>query len=140
MALVLCQISLGGFVAGLDAGMAYNEWPLMDGAIIPKGLLVMEPLWRNFFENALTVQFQHRLMAYLVILAIALHVRLSRPAAHMPSLLCLFIAVLMQASIGIWTLLAQVPLDLGLLHQGGALVLLLAAVAHLHYTTISQKT
>ena len=140
VALVLGQIALGGFVAGLDAGMAYNEWPLMDGAIIPAGLFAAEPLWRNFFENALTVQFQHRVMAYLVILAIGLHVWLSRPAAHMPSLVFLFIAVFLQAAIGVWTLLAQVPLHLGLVHQGGALVLLLAAVAHLHYTTISRKT
>jgi cytochrome c oxidase assembly protein subunit 15 len=64
--LVIAQTALGGFVAGLDAGMAYNTWPLMDGKIIPDGLMVMDPAWRNLFENALTVQFQHRMAAYLI--------------------------------------------------------------------------
>ena len=59
--LVLFQIYLGGLVAGLHAGLTYNTWPLMDGAVIPGDLFVIEPAWRNFFENPKTVQFVHRM-------------------------------------------------------------------------------
>ncbi|MGH6873500.1 MAG: COX15/CtaA family protein, partial [Aestuariivirgaceae bacterium] len=62
--LILLQIALGGLVAGLDAGLSHNTFPLMDGKLVPDGLLVMTPRWRNLFENALTVQFLHRTMAY----------------------------------------------------------------------------
>jgi heme a synthase len=65
--LVEVQIVAGAFVAGLDAGMGYNTWPLMDGALIPKGLDVIDPFWKNLFENALTVQFNHRMIAYTVV-------------------------------------------------------------------------
>lgn len=71
---VIFQIGAGAFVAGLDAGMGYQTWPLMDGAIIPNGLLVMDPAWRNLFENALTVQFNHRLIAYGLVAYVALRV------------------------------------------------------------------
>src|SRR5690606_37576366 len=64
--LVFVQILSGGLVAGLNAGLAHNTWPLMDGAFIPKGLLIMQPAWLNIFENAMTVQFQHRMGAYAV--------------------------------------------------------------------------
>jgi len=59
--LVLAQIYLGALVAGLRAGLIYNTWPTIDGALVPAGarLFFEQPLWRNFFENALTVQFQH---------------------------------------------------------------------------------
>ncbi len=69
VALILLQVAAGGFVAGLDAGMGYNTWPLMDGALVPPGLMIMEPGWRNLFENAMTVQFNHRLLAYVITLA-----------------------------------------------------------------------
>src|SRR4029077_9226640 len=62
--LVLVQIYLGGLVAGLDAGLSYNTWPLMDGAVVPGDLFVIDPAWRNFFENPKTVQFMHRIGAY----------------------------------------------------------------------------
>ncbi|MEZ5776534.1 MAG: COX15/CtaA family protein [Hyphomicrobiaceae bacterium] len=134
-ALVLCQIALGAFVAGLDAGMAYNTWPLMDGALVPDGLLVMSPWSANLFENALTVQFLHRGLAYVVAGTVLVHaLRLAgrmpgTPAAHSAQWLSL--AVLGQIGIGIWTLLMQVPIGLGLLHQAGALGVLGLAVLHL---------
>ena len=67
--LVLMQIYLGGLVAGLDAGLSYNTWPLMDGSVMPGDLLVIEPAWRNFFENPKTVQFVHRLRRLSVLSA-----------------------------------------------------------------------
>src|SRR6185295_11225068 len=62
MLLVLVQILLGALVAGLKAGASYNTWPLMDGRLVPDGLGAMEPWYLNLFENALTVQFNHRLV------------------------------------------------------------------------------
>ena len=60
------QIYLGALVAGLRAGYVYNTWPLIDGAFVPDAarLFFDTPLWRNFFENTLTVQFDHRMLAY----------------------------------------------------------------------------
>ncbi|MGE3831290.1 MAG: COX15/CtaA family protein [Parvibaculaceae bacterium] len=126
--LVLLQVSAGGFVAGLDAGMGYNTWPLMDGQLVPKGLFVMQPAWRNIFENAMTVQFNHRLIAYLVaIIALALAWRIrSLPAKALAA------AVILQIGLGIATLLMQVPLHLALTHQGGAMLVFAAALWLLH--------
>ena len=126
--LVLLQIAAGGFVAGLDAGMAYNTWPLMDGAIVPKGLAVMEPWWKNLFENALTAQFDHRVLAYAIIALVAIQGARMRTG----SALILLLAGLGQFALGVWTLLAQVPLGVALAHQGGALIFFAAALWHLH--------
>ncbi|MHA1189637.1 MAG: COX15/CtaA family protein [Alphaproteobacteria bacterium] len=133
IALVFAQIFAGGLVAGLDAGMAYNSWPLMDGRIVPGGLLVMEPAWRNFFENALTVQFAHRMVAYGIVLLVFFHAvqlrRSGNPGAARRAL-WLVAAVLVQVALGIATLVAQVPTALALAHQAGAMVLLGIAVGN----------
>jgi heme a synthase len=126
--LVLLQIGTGGFVAGIDAGMGYNTWPLMDGKLIPDGLWVMTPAWRNLFENALTVQFMHRMIAYAIAIYIAIYAWQIRSA----KLAVLLLLVLLQIGMGILTLLHQVPLSLALCHQGGALLLLAAALWNLH--------
>ncbi len=70
---VLVQIYLGGLVAGLHAGLTYNSWPLMDGAVIPSDLFIQQPWWRNLFENPKTVQFVHRMFAYAVLVLVVLH-------------------------------------------------------------------
>lgn len=127
-ALVLLQIAAGGFVAGLDAGFGYNTWPLIDGAVVPKGLFVAEPWWRNMFENALTVQFNHRTLAYVIFLLVAAQAYVVRSRQSM----VLLAAVLAQIALGIWTLLWVVPLWLGLAHQGGALLVFAAAIWNLH--------
>lgn len=128
------QIYLGALVAGLDAGLAYNTWPLMDNAIVPDGLTVMQPLWLNAFENAKAVQFLHRFNAYFVfLLALAnmlwLTARL-HGTTHANRSIVLFLLVCVQAALGILTLLHSVPLDLALAHQGCALLLLGFAVAN----------
>ena len=135
MLLVLVQIYLGGLVAGLDAGLSYNTWPLMDGAIVPGDLLVIEPAWRNFFENPKTVQFVHRLRRLCRCSPLALwHMIATRRrlpgTTHARRALVLFRLVLVQAAIGIGTLLMQVPLHWALLHQAFALVVLGFAAAH----------
>ena len=127
-ALVLLQIAAGGFVAGLDAGFGYNTWPLIDGALVPKGLFVAEPWWRNMFENALTVQFNHRTLAYAIFVLVAAQALVAKSRAS----LVLLGAVLGQVALGIWTLLWVVPLWLGLAHQGGALLVFAAAIWNLH--------
>src|SRR5262249_18434808 len=71
--LVFLQIVLGAFVAGLRAGASYNTWPLIDGRLVPEGLGAMEPWYLNLFENALTVQFAHRLVAYGLVLTALWH-------------------------------------------------------------------
>ena len=132
--LALIQIYLGGLVAGLDAGLSYNTWPLMDGKVIPSDLLLLEPAWRNFFENPKTVQFVHRLGAYTVFVVALWHMiatwRRQPGTTHARRAALLFVLVLVQASIGIGTLLMQVPLHMALTHQGFALIVLGFAAAH----------
>ena len=65
--LLFIQIILGAFAAGLNAGLTFNSWPLIDGKWIPDGLFILNPVWKNFFENILTVQYQHRVVAYLLV-------------------------------------------------------------------------
>jgi cytochrome c oxidase assembly protein subunit 15 len=134
VALVLFQIYLGALVAGTNAGFSYNTWPLMDGRIVPDGLFVIEPAWRNFFENPKTVQFIHRCGAYTVwIVALAQMIFAFRHApgtTHARRAIVFFLLVTLQATIGIATLLMQVPIDLGLTHQAMALVVLAFATAH----------
>lgn len=134
VAVLFLQIAAGAFVAGLDAGMAYNTWPTMDGAFLPDGLGVMTPWYANLFENALTVQFNHRSLAYAIALWVVIQAFAAlraEPSAWRTSALILLAAVLAQIALGIWTLLAQVPIGLGLAHQAGAFVLLGIAVWHL---------
>jgi len=131
---VLFQVFLGGLVAGTDAGLSYNTWPLMDGAVIPGDLLIMQPVWHNFFENPKTVQFVHRAGAYALLLLALWHMIATRRrvpgTTHARRALVLFHLVLVQAAIGIATLLLHMPLHWALLHQGFALVVLGFAAAH----------
>jgi cytochrome c oxidase assembly protein subunit 15 len=132
--LCLVQIYLGALVAGLDAGLSYNTWPLMDGAVIPGGLFVQEPWWINLFENPKTVQFVHRIGAYALLLVALWHMvtmlRDGKNTTHGRRAVVLFGLICLQAGIGIVTLLSQVHLHTALLHQGMALIVLGFAVAH----------
>jgi cytochrome c oxidase assembly protein subunit 15 len=143
--LVLLQIYLGALVAGLDAGLVYNTWPHMDGALIPSAdrLWFETPLWRNFFENALTVQFNHRMLAYAILLFalwfswdMSRSVR-ERTARAYATLFVLLIVI--QAMVGIATLLFAVPIGLALTHQALAILLLTVAVLQAA-GLISQRT
>jgi cytochrome c oxidase assembly protein subunit 15 len=133
--LVLLQIYLGALVAGLDAGKVYNTWPLIDESIIPSSerLFFLSPLWHNFFENLLTVQFQHRMVAYTLWLLALLHLIWAVYARAKPAIAgatVLFIAVTLQATLGIVTLLHQAPISLSLAHQGMAMIVLSVACFH----------
>ena len=133
--LVYLQVLLGALVAGLKAGRTFNTWPLMDGALLPGGLGQLTPFWHNVFENPALVQFNHRLLAYgLLALAIAQAWGLQRSADDERvrfSAWLLAILILGQAALGIWTLLAWVPVHLGVAHQAGALAVFTAAIWHL---------
>ena len=132
--LILVQIYLGGLVAGLDAGLASNTWPLMNGALVPEGLLEISPAWRNFFENELTVQFVHRLGGYLLFGLALWHMLASinrgAGSTHCRRAIVLFGLVTIQALIGIVVIVTQVPVSWALAHQGWAVVVLGFAVAH----------
>jgi cytochrome c oxidase assembly protein subunit 15 len=134
--LTLVQIALGALVAGSKAGLTYNTWPKMDDRFIPDQatLFAVSPWIENFVDNPALVQFNHRLAAYLLLAAALWHAwALGRAAPGTSAnrratinvwLLCT------QAAIGVWTLLAMVPLWLGLLHQAFAMVVLAMVAVH----------
>jgi cytochrome c oxidase assembly protein subunit 15 len=128
----ILQIYLGALVAGLDAGLSFNTWPLIDGTFIPSAerLWFEAPAWRNLFENALTVQFNHRMVAYALWLAAVVHAVDARNGTAWPGALTLAAAMTVQAIVGIATLLHQAPIGLALLHQAMAIVVLTIAVFH----------
>ena len=134
LALTFLQIYFGALVAGLRAGRVFNTWPEIDGAFIPSAsrLFFEDPWWRNMFDNALTVQFQHRMTAYLLFaVAIwhALDALLARAEKSVVNgALWLVAAIAVQAMLGILTLLHQVPIDLALAHQAVAIVVLTLAL------------
>jgi cytochrome c oxidase assembly protein subunit 15 len=136
LVLVVVQIYLGALVAGLRAGLIYNTWPLIDGGLIPdpSRLFFEAPLWRNFFENTLTVQFNHRVAAYALWLVAVLHAadvaRTAKGGAALTAALALASAVTLQAALGVVLLIHQAPLALALLHQAMAIGVLTIAVVH----------
>lgn len=131
---IVLQVFLGALVAGLDAGFAFNDWPTMDGSYLPGDLWIRSPWWINAFENPKTVQFIHRVSAYAVLLLILVQMivafRSNSGDTHKRRTVVLMGLAIAQAAIGVITLVLQVPLFWGLVHQGGAVVLLGFAVAH----------
>ena len=132
--LTFVQIYLGALVAGLRAGRVYNTWPDIDGGLIPSAarLFFEAPWWRNLFDNALTVQFEHRMVAYALFALAVLHaldaVRSRAGIAAVNGAWWLAAAVTLQATLGILTLLYQVPIALALAHQTVAIAVLTLAI------------
>jgi len=130
------QVLLGAFVAGLRAGLIYNTWPDMNGQWFPSDYWLQGETWRTFFESHAAAQFNHRVMAYVIAALAAIEallvLRLPLDERIRRSGFVLAAAVLAQIVLGIWTLIAHVPLSLGLVHQGGAVIVLGIAVWHLH--------
>ena len=137
------QIVFGALVAGTRAGFIHNTWPLIQGAFFaPEGLFHLHPVWRNFFENLLTVQYQHRMFAYVLVILTVWHwwrVRASGVADAMLSANCLLAAVLGQVLLGIGTLVMVVPIPMAATHQAGAVIVLATAVWHAHRLTPSAR-
>ena len=136
IALVGLTISAGGFVAGLNAGLTYNTFPLMDGSFVPAGYAQLQPFFRNWFENVAAVQFDHRLMAMTTAsAALAMWVLgwgAALPRAARIALHALLAAMAVQFALGVSTLLLVVPIPLAAAHQAGAVILLTAAIVWRH--------
>jgi len=129
------MIVSGGFMAGTHAGRVYNTFPLIDGSLWPANIWQIQPLWRNFFENVITIQVVHRSIAVLtLVLAIGLWWRCRTGRAAGISL-AMLLAVVVQAGLGITTLLQQVPVPLAAMHQAGAIVVLTLALSLVHRLT-----
>lgn len=136
LALITLTVTSGGFVAGLKAGLIFNTFPLMDGKLIPDGLFSMLPAWRNLFDNMVTVQFNHRLLAITTFFSVIIFYFSARQA-EMPERLrktvyLLAVFTCLQVILGISTLLAKVPVLLGSAHQGVALLVFTAGLYLVH--------
>lgn len=132
LALLMLQIASGAFVAGLNAGMVYNSFPLMDGQLIPEGLGVMSPWYLNIFENVTTVQFIHRYLAMInVINLLAYCYKILNLKTNKKIAILLAGSILLQFALGILTLILQAPLLISLLHQAMAIILFITMVISL---------
>jgi cytochrome c oxidase assembly protein subunit 15 len=130
--LLIVTLVSGGFVAGLNAGLAYNSYPLMDGELVPAGYALLSPWIANLFENVAAVQFNHRLLTALTVLGVVYLWFRSRPLQRRGSFDLLLLLVLLQFALGVAALLAAVPVWLGALHQAGAILLLTQLMAALY--------
>ena len=136
-ALIFVMALSGGLVAGIRAGFAYNTFPLMNGHVVPPEIMQISPWYMNFVNNMATVQFDHRLLAWTLLVLVPIwwwRVRATpevparaRLAAHL-----LLAMLLAQVSLGISTLVLVVPLPLAALHQAGAVLLFAAAIHAAH--------
>ena len=127
----------GGMVAGLRAGYAYNTFPLMNGHIVPPEVMLLEPWWRNFVHNMATVQLVHRAFFWALAVLVLVAWWRNRESAAGNALLLTFAV---QASLGIATLLTGVPVGLGSAHQGGAVLVLAAALWYAHSTETARTS
>ncbi|HUL93304.1 MAG TPA: COX15/CtaA family protein [Burkholderiales bacterium] len=134
--LVFAMAISGSLVAGIRAGLAYNTFPLMNGHVFPPGMFVIEPWYLNFFGNIATVQFDHRLLAWLLAFLVPwFWLRVRRAATSRRATIAanlLFAALALQLTLGIATLLNAVPIPLAAAHQAGAVVVFTAALLAAH--------
>lgn len=136
LGIVVLQIIYGAFVAGLKAGLFYNTFPRMGDSYLPETLFTFDPFLKNFVENPSGVQFIHRCIAYVVVLAIALLwdksrklelTTLQRKASNF-----MIIMVGVQFLLGVITILYAVPITMGVLHQAGAFLLFGSVLFFMH--------
>ena len=134
--LVSVTVVSGGFVAGLKAGKIYNTFPMMGEHWIPPGLMGIEPFWRNFFDNMITAQFDHRVLAIATLLVVVVYWFKARssdmPARARPAVNALLHTAILQVALGITTLLLAVPVVLGAAHQAVAMLLFTIALYLVH--------
>ncbi|MFV0564566.1 MAG: COX15/CtaA family protein [Flavobacteriaceae bacterium] len=141
LAVLLLQIIYGAFVAGLDAGFIHNHWPLMsEGKFMHDTVLIEQtPVYKNFIEGKSGVQFIHRILAYIVVAFVVVIWQKSKKLSLTPmqdvAIKALLIMVAVQFLLGVFTILLQVPVWLGVAHQVGAFFLLSAMTFTLHRFT-----
>ncbi|MGX9891794.1 COX15/CtaA family protein [Wolbachia endosymbiont of Protocalliphora sialia] len=128
--LVAIQIIFGAFVAGLNAGLIYNTFPLMDGQIVPEDLFFLQPTWLNIFENRATVQFVHRVLALLILVLVAI---LTIKNASIRPLYVMLFSVIIQVILGIVTLLLHIPMAIAIAHQMFSFILFGSGLYCLRY-------
>lgn len=141
---IFIQILLGALVAGTDAGLAYNTWPLMGDLFIPDGLYDLMPAWLSAFEDVTTIQFNHRMLAYCILILVAMQAvvvfRSQNSTKQLRrSLIWVKAALLVQVVLGILTLLTFVHLHTALTHQIGAVILLMAMISHTYKMAYEYK-
>ena len=137
--LTFIQIILGAFMSGTRSGLSYNTWPLIDGEFIPDGLFSISVWYLNFFENPLTIHFDHRMLAYILCVVIFIQfIHINKKfsgTSYKNSSLCLVAIMLYQDIVGIIAVVYQVPIIIGVLHQFGAVLLFLAVLRHFYLIT-----
>ena len=130
--LIFLMILSGGLVAGTHAGHAYSTWPLMGDSFIPAGLYSMAPAWLSAFEDITTIQFNHRMFAYLIVGLVAIFavkiLRSDLKGSARIGVYCLIGLLIMQVTLGISTLVFYVPVPVAAAHQVGAVALLSASL------------
>jgi heme a synthase len=140
--LVYLMILSGGLVAGTRAGFAYSTWPLMGTSMVPEGLYGLSPAWLSAFEDITTIQFNHRMFAYLIFALVHLFAWISwrdgLGGRARSGMLVLLLVLWLQVIMGISTLLLHVPVWLAAAHQGGA-VLLLSAAVYVSHVLVRQE-
>ena len=132
---VALTVIAGGFVAGINAGLIHNDWPLMGGAFVPPDYVSGDGWWTDVFEHAPTVQFHHRIAAYLTLAAVAVFVWRARAAGGGLRTLAMAVAAAaaLQLLLGVVTVIHVVPVGLGVAHQAGAILLFCLAVTALRF-------
>jgi cytochrome c oxidase assembly protein subunit 15 len=131
-ALIFLMILTGGLVAGTKAGHAYSTWPLMGDSFIPSGLYDMSPAWLSAFENITTIQFNHRMFAYVIALLVlwfAIYAIKSEVVGKVRTgVFCMLFLLVVQIVLGISTIVLHVPIAIAAAHQIGAVALLTATL------------
>jgi cytochrome c oxidase assembly protein subunit 15 len=131
VAVAFAQIILGALVAGIDAGRSYSDWPLMGGEVFPTGAMELTPVWTNFLENPGLVQFNHRLLGY-VLVALGVIAWLRARSSALGDIRKAFLGVAhvlaLQLALGVVTILSGVPWQLAILHQLMAVVVFVAVI------------
>lgn len=131
-AVLILQIVLGAFTAGLDAGFAFNTWPLMGARWFPEGVPMLSPFWHNLVDNPVVVQFSHRTLAYVVAITALVTAWVAARRGAMRNAAELSTMVLIQFGLGVATIVSGVQLWIGVAHQAGAALLLIAVVGIAH--------
>lgn len=143
LAVLALTMMWGAFVAGLQAGMVYNTWPLMADEFLPSIATSMRPLWRNAFENVALVQFIHRWMGPLTMILVLSwvgHCWKTVAPARKPALAALAVMATLQVGLGLATLLSQVQIQIAVLHQAGAITLLTLLLYNLIMTRRTNRS
>jgi heme a synthase len=144
LALAFAQVLLGALVAGIDAGRGYIDWPMMNGEFLPSESFDYVPFWTNFFENPALVQFNHRMLGYIVFIAAIFGWFKSRGSALVSikrAFDWVLVAVFGQVVLGIGTVLYAAPWNIAIIHQIGAvivIVLMLRAIFAVTYPKVQS--